>query len=41
LSEEGAKLLDPAGQLAENSTLAEIKKELKWNDIYYRLTKGY
>ncbi len=25
----------------ENSTLAGIKKELKWNDVYYHLTKAF
>jgi L-arabinose isomerase len=24
----------------ENSTLAEVKKELKWNDVYYHLGLG-
>ena len=24
-----------------NSTLAEIKKELKWNDVYYHLAGGF
>ena len=25
----------------ENSTLADIKKELKWNDVYYHLANGF
>ena len=25
----------------ENATLAEVKKELKWNDVYYHLANGF
>ena len=25
----------------DNTTISEFKKELKWNDVYYHLNKGF
>jgi L-arabinose isomerase len=27
--------------IGENSTLADIKKELKWNEVYHHLASGF